>query len=52
MNSELMAIARKVIIFDYDNITPPFIYGTAAVVLALGITYWLITKKSKEETIS
>ncbi len=42
----LMAIARKVIIFDFDNITPPFIYGTAAVVLALGITYWLITKKT------
>jgi uncharacterized membrane protein (DUF373 family) len=34
MNSELMAIARKVIIFDYENVTPPFIYGTAAVVLA------------------
>lgn len=42
----LMAIARKVIIFDFENITPPFIYGTAAVVLALGITYWLITKKT------
>lgn len=41
----LMAIARKVIIFDFDEITPPFIYGTAAVVLALGVTYWLITKK-------
>ncbi len=42
----LMAIARKVIIFDFDQITPPYIYGTAAVVLALGITYWLITKRS------
>ncbi len=42
----LMAIARKVIIFDYETITPPYIYGTAAVVLALGITYWLITKKT------
>lgn len=42
----LMAIARKVIIFDFEKITPPFIYGTAAVVLALGITYWLITKRS------
>ncbi len=42
----LMAIARKVIIFDFDTITPPFIYGTALVVLALGITHWLITKKS------
>jgi len=42
----LMAIARKVIIFDYETITPPFIYGTAAVVLALGLTYWLITKRT------
>lgn len=42
----LMAIARKVIIFDFERLTPPFIYGTAAVVLALGITYWLITKKT------
>ncbi len=42
----LMAIARKVIIFDYESITPPFVYGTAAVVLALGVTYWLITKNS------
>jgi len=42
----LMAIARKVIIFDYERITPPYIYGTAAVVLALGLTYWLITKRA------
>lgn len=42
----LMAISRKVIIFDFEKITPPFIIGTAAVVLALGITYWLISKKT------
>ena len=42
----LMAIARKVIIFDFEKITPPYIYGTAAVVLALGVTYWLITKRT------
>ena len=42
----LMAIVRKVIIFDFERITPPFIYGTAAVVLALGVTYWLITKRT------
>lgn len=42
----LMAIARKVIIFDFERLTPPFIYGTAAVVFALGVTYWLITKRS------
>lgn len=27
----LMAIARKVIIFDFEQLTPDFIYGTAAV---------------------
>jgi len=41
----LMAISRKVIIFDFEKITPAFVIGTAAVVLALGITYWLIAKK-------
>lgn len=42
----LMAISRKVIIFDFDKITPPFVVGTAAVVLGLGITYWLISRKN------
>ena len=42
----LMAISRKVIIFDFDEVTPPFILATAAVVLALGITYWLISRKT------
>lgn len=41
----LMAIARKVIIFDFTKITPHYVYATAAVVLALGVTYWLISKK-------
>ena len=41
----LMAISRKVIIFDFDKITPLFVLGTAAVVLALGITYWLLSRK-------
>ncbi len=41
----LMAISRKVIIFDFEKITPEFVLATAAVVLALGITYWLISKK-------
>ncbi len=42
----LMAIARKVIIFDFEKVTPPYIYGTAAVVFALGISYWLLTKRA------
>ena len=41
----LMAIARKVIVFDFKEITPQYIIATAAVVLALGITYWLLAFK-------
>lgn len=40
-----MAIARKIIVLDFKQITPDFIYATASVVLALGITYWLISSK-------
>ena len=42
----LMAISRKVIIFDFTKITPMYIVGTGFVVLALGVTYWLLSKKS------
>ncbi len=38
----LMAIARKVIIFDYDEISPDYVWGTAAVTLAMAIAYWLV----------
>ncbi|MGD2124989.1 MAG: phosphate-starvation-inducible PsiE family protein [Desulfobacteraceae bacterium] len=41
----LMAIARKVIVFDFREVTPQYILATAAVVLALGITYWLVRGK-------
>jgi len=42
----LMAIARKVIIFDFENLSASYILSTAAVVIALGVTYWLITKNA------
>ena len=41
----LMAIARKVIVFQFDGMSPLYIFGAAAVILALGITYWLISIK-------
>ncbi len=49
MATALMAIARKVIIFDYDKLAPDYVYATGAVILALSIGYWLISKKSKSE---
>ncbi|MGD8229685.1 MAG: phosphate-starvation-inducible PsiE family protein [Desulfobacteraceae bacterium] len=44
----LMAIARKVIVFDFKELSPQYILATGAVVLALGITYWLVSVKVKD----
>ncbi|WP_191236826.1 phosphate-starvation-inducible PsiE family protein [Cobetia marina] len=41
----LMAIARKVIIMDFNTISAQYIYATAAVVVSLGIAYWLVAHK-------
>ncbi|WPL16344.1 putative membrane protein [Thiorhodovibrio winogradskyi] len=42
----LMAIARKVIVFDFEKLTPMYILATAAVVLALGLIYWLMDRQT------
>ncbi len=42
----LMAIARKVIVFDFQKIEPLYVLATAAVVLALGIVYWMMDRKT------
>lgn len=41
----LMAVARKVIVFDYEDLQPEYVLATAAVVLALGITYWMVSTR-------
>ena len=40
----LMAIARKVIILDYDELEPMYILATGIVLLATGITYYFVHK--------
>ena len=47
----LMAIARKVIVFDFGILGYEHVVATGAVVLALGITYWLIARKEGKETV-
>jgi uncharacterized membrane protein (DUF373 family) len=44
----LMAIARKVIIFDYDVISPEYVWATAGVTLAMSIAYWLVVRYPDE----
>lgn len=41
----LMAISRKVIVFDFKELKPEYIWASAAVIISLGVTYWLISKK-------
>jgi uncharacterized membrane protein (DUF373 family) len=41
----LMAISRKIIVFDYKDLSAEYVTGSALVVIALGITYWLIQNK-------
>ncbi len=43
----LMAIARKVIVLDFTAIDPQYVYATGVVVLALGITYFLVAQKAR-----
>ncbi len=40
----LMAISRKIIVFDYKHLEPEYVGASALVVLALGVTYWLVQK--------
>lgn len=42
MATALMAIARKVIILDYETTPVEYVFATAAVVLAMSIGYWLV----------
>jgi uncharacterized membrane protein (DUF373 family) len=50
IGTALMAIARKVIVLDLTNTTPIYIFAISAVVLSLGVAYWLVGKTSKLQT--
>ena len=44
MATALMAIARKVIILDFKEMTPDYVYATASVVIAMSVGYWLVVR--------
>ncbi len=48
----LMAISRKVIVFDFKELRYEFVWATAAVILSLGISYWLISGRRESKQIS
>ena len=42
LGTALMAISRKVIVFEFSEVGPEYLYGSAVVTLALVIGYYLI----------
>ena len=46
IGTALMAIARKVIVLDLNATTSTYVFAIAAVVLSLGVAYWLVGKTS------
>jgi len=44
----LTAVARKVIILDYKGLSPMHIFAIAAVIFAVGVVYWLITRENNK----
>lgn len=41
-----MAVARKVIVLDYKEVSADYVFATAALVLALAVAYWLAVVKN------
>jgi uncharacterized membrane protein (DUF373 family) len=40
----IVAVSRKIIILDYKTTTPEMLYGMAAVIIALGLGFFLVRK--------
>ncbi|MBL8407806.1 MAG: phosphate-starvation-inducible PsiE family protein [Candidatus Accumulibacter sp.] len=48
LGTALMAISRKVIVFDFKEMTAEYMYGSAAVIFALVIGYYLIAVRGAQ----
>jgi len=52
MSTALLAIARKVIIMDFTQLTADYVLAVAAVVIAMSVGYWLVViKGSKDDKV-
>ena len=47
MATALMAIARKVIVLDFHQLSVEYVFGAAAVMLAVGVSYYLIVVRAR-----
>lgn len=49
MATALMAIARKIIILDFDKISSDYVWAMAGVIFAMSIGYFLVLKSSHKD---
>ena len=47
LGTALMAIARKIIVLDLGHVSAEQILAIALVIMSLGVSYWLVAKKTK-----
>lgn len=48
MATALMAIARKVIILDIDQVEPSYVYAIGVVVIAMSVGYWIVHRLPRD----
>ena len=48
MATALMAIARKIIILDFDKVSSDYVWAIAGVIFAMSIGYFLVLKSSQK----
>lgn len=51
MATALIAIARKVIILDLETTAPEYLWGIAAIVIAISIGYWLVVRLPRYDLV-
>lgn len=50
MATALMAIARKIIILDFNKVSSDYVWAMAGVIFAMSIGYFLVLKSSQKST--
>jgi len=50
MATALMAIARKIIILDFNKVSSDYVWAMAGVIFAMSIGYFLVLKSSQKNT--
>jgi uncharacterized membrane protein (DUF373 family) len=51
MATALMAMARKVIILDFQTTTPDYMFALAMLVFAMGVGYWLVVRNIESRAV-